>query len=153
MRFIVLCFLCLIAGRGGAQQTDSLSNNLPAVNDSARFAAPVNVIDSVAAALAARQRYVADSLATLYVHKADSGRLNQFALHIIKTQFYKGYGFLDIKLKQKSIVREGSPRLTRSQWPIVIIVILLLYAGVLNLVMNKDLEIIFPKTTLLKPHL
>ena len=144
MRFIVLCILCLITGQGIAQQTDSLPNDLPVVNDSTRFAAPaVNIIDSVAKALEARQQYIADSLATLYVRTADPDRVNQFALDIIKTQFYKGYGFLDIKLRQKSIVREGSPRLIRSQWPIGIIIGLLLYAGMLNLVMNKDLEIIF----------
>jgi len=143
MRFIILCFFCLITSQGFARQTDTLLNNQPAVNTNVQFVPPMNVIDSVAAAMAARQRYVADSLATLYVRMPDSARVNQFVLDIIKKEFYKGYGFLDIKLKQQSIVREGTPRPMRAQWTIGIIIVLLLYAGILNLVMNKDVEIVF----------
>lgn len=142
MRLIILCLFCLIVGRKGFAQTDTALNNQPVVSDST-YAHPANIIDSVASAMAARQQYEADSLATLYVHTADSNRVNQFALDIIKNRFYKGYGFLDIKFKQQSIAREGAARRMRSQWTIGVIIFLLLYAGILNLVMNKDVEIIY----------
>ena len=141
MRLIVLCFVCLMFYLQAFAFQDTSALRRPDTN---RYN-QVNVIDSVAAAMAARQKFVEDSLSMQYIRYPDSTRVNMFAVQMMHdtTLFYTGYGFLDIHLKAKSVVREGSARVKREQWTIGIIILLLLYAGILNLVMDKDIEIVF----------
>ncbi|MES2279346.1 MAG: DUF4271 domain-containing protein [Bacteroidota bacterium] len=141
MRFIVLCFFCLsICLQSYAQDTAAIKQR-----DTNRYRRPINVIDSVAAAMAVRQKIVDDSLAMQYISYPDSNRVNQLAEAILKDSslVYHGYGFLDIQLKAKSVVKEGSARQKRDPWSIGVIICLLLYAGILNLLMGKDIEIVF----------
>jgi len=115
----------------------------PVVQKDTNRSSAANLMDSVAAALVARQQFMADSLAMEYVRQPDSNRVNQFAQAMLNEMAYKGYGFLDVHFKQQSVVREGSARRMRDQWIIAIIICLLLYAGILNLVMGKDIDIVF----------
>ena len=140
---IILCFFCLaFYWKGFARAQTGMYTQTVSRPDSA-IALKMNVIDSVAAAMALRQQHEADSLAMHLIAKPDTARVNQFVLGLMKDMFYKGHNFLDIGLRQKSIVKEGTPRRMREQWTIGVIIILLLYAGVVNLLMNKDVEIIF----------
>jgi len=45
--------------------------------------------------------------------------------------------------KSRSAVKEGSARPMREQWIIGVIICMLLYAGMVNLLMGKDIEIVF----------
>jgi hypothetical protein len=141
MRVLVWCVFCLtVCLQAFAQDSTAIVPH----TDTPRYT-QTNVIDSVAAAMAARQKFVDDSVATQYIRYPDSTRINMFVVAMMNdtTVFYKGYGFLDIHLKAKSVVREGSTRVKREQWTIGVIILLLMYAGVLNLVMGKDIEIVF----------
>jgi hypothetical protein len=145
MRFKLLCLCFLIMGlQGFARQQDStiVKPYQPVRPDSNR-AGTAHFMDSVAAAMEARQQFEADSLAMQYIHTPDTARVNQFAQTIFKDVLYKGYGFLDVKAKAQSVVREGSTRIKREQWIIGVIIFLLLYTGFLNLLMGKDIDIVF----------
>jgi hypothetical protein len=140
MRLIVLCSFCFAFWFNAAGQ------DTPAFKKRDTLRHPsLNVIDSVAAAMAARQAFVADSLSMQYIRYPDSNRVNQMAEAIIKNKdiFYTGYGFLDIHLKSKSMVKEGSARPRREQWIVGVIIFLLLYLGIVNAVMGKDIETVF----------
>lgn len=145
MRLILLCLFCLTLFVQAFARQDTASATKPAyrLQPGPNNNSTANLMDSVAAAMASRQQFEADSLAMQYVRLPDSARVNQFAQIIFRDELYKGYGFLDMHLKPQSIVREGSSRHTRDRWTIIIITCLLLYAGILNLVMNKDIEIVF----------
>jgi len=124
------------------QDTTALKNNIR-TPDTIR-PRHLNVIDSVAAAMATHQAFVDDSLAMLYVRYPDPNRVDQLAESILhnKNLVYQGYSFLDIQVKTKSLVKEGSTRPMRDQWIIGVIIGLLLYAGLVNLLMGNDIEII-----------
>ncbi|GAB3920889.1 DUF4271 domain-containing protein [Mucilaginibacter myungsuensis] len=100
------------------------------------------VIDSVTAAMAARQKFVEDSIRMHYIAYPDSNRVNMMMVQIMNDSnlVYKGYGFLDVKLKPKTIVKEGHAKLTRDPWIIGVILLLLLFGGVVNVFMGKDVE-------------
>jgi len=100
------------------------------------------VIDSVAAAMAARESFVNDSIAKHYVSYPDSTRVNMMWLQIKNdsTLFYKGANFLDLHMKTKSLVKEGHLKVKREQWTIGVIIFLLLVAGIINRFMSKDVE-------------
>jgi len=145
---MLLFFVCFgITVQCYAAQDTTLRNNYELQQDSSyryRYApnGTASLIDSVAAAMALRQQQEADSLAMQYIRLPDSSRVNQFAKIIFDTQLYKGYGFLDIHTKSKSILREGTVRPARERWIILIVIGLLLYAGLINLVMNKDTDVV-----------
>jgi hypothetical protein len=145
MRFIVLCFLCLaICLKGFAQQQDTSAKRTYARPQAdTNKAGTAYFMDSIAAAIVAKQQREADSLAMQYIRQPDSTRVNQFAQIILNSVLYKGYGFLDVKVKAQSVVREGSSRVKREQWIIGVIIILLLYTGFLNLLMGHDIAIVF----------
>jgi hypothetical protein len=130
--------------QGFARQQDSTAiKPYQRVQPDSTRSSSASLIDSVAAAMAARQQFEADSVAMQYIRTPDSARVNQFAQTILKNVLYKGYGFLDVHARAQSIVREGSARSKREQWIIGVIILLLLYTGFLNLLMGKDIDIVF----------
>jgi hypothetical protein len=144
MRYILLCFFCLLTGLQTLAQQDTTAAIIKQRRDTTHSGG-MNVIDSVAAVMAARQKFVDDSLSMQYIRYPDSNRVNQMSRSIINdtSLFYKGYGFLDIQLANKSVVKEGTDRQKRDPWTIGVIICLLLYAGILNFVMDKDIDIVF----------
>ncbi|NCD71571.1 DUF4271 domain-containing protein [Mucilaginibacter agri] len=98
------------------------------------------LLDSVATAERSRAAFVADSIAMQYVKMPDSARHNQFVDLMLKTETYKGYGFMQMPTASKqSIVREGHYRHTRDRGIILIIVALITYAALLNRAVSKDI--------------
>jgi len=73
-----------------------------------------------------------------YIHAPDSATTREFADSLFAHALYRGYGFLDIPLKSKDLVRDGHNRPLRDPWIIIIIVSLLLYTAALNIALNKD---------------
>ncbi|QKJ30979.1 DUF4271 domain-containing protein [Mucilaginibacter mali] len=142
MRLLVLCVFCLtLCLQALAQDTGAIQQP-----DTNRYHRPGNhVIDSVAAAMAARQKFIDDSVATQYIRYPDSNRVNMLMVAILKDSnlVYHGYGFLDVHFKSTSIVKEGSARQQRDPWIIGVIVVLVLYTGIVNMVMDKDIAIVF----------
>ena len=139
MRFIALglLFITLLIGRTYAQQEQTISTG----SDSSKLTEHhLPFLDSVAQAIQAREQFVSDSLATMYIRPADSLRHDQLIDTLFKKYLYKGYGFLDIHQASKSRLMEGRGRQTRDQWVIVIIIGLLVYTAILNTVMGKDFE-------------
>ncbi|WP_345954977.1 DUF4271 domain-containing protein [Mucilaginibacter sp. PAMB04168] len=125
-------------------QTDSTIYAQPDSVPQRRYYQPppaaAGLLDSVANALANRQRFIGDSLSLIYIKQPDSLRHNQFLDSMFKTQVYSEYGFYKQAGNVRSILREGSTRRTRDQWVIVIIVTLLVYMAVLNRAMSKDIR-------------
>src|ERR1700744_2677195 len=134
MRFIAIVFLlfALLAGKAFAQQDSSGVSNDTSLSGSRLF------LDSVAQAAQAREQFVSDSLATIYIKPASSLRHNQLIDSLFEKYLYKGSNFLDVARAPKSVLREGHTRQTRDQWVIVVIIGLLLYTAILNRIMSKD---------------
>jgi hypothetical protein len=141
MRLIALClsFFLLIAVKGYAQQ-DTIpppGSDTSSLNGATGQHLPF--LDSVALAMQQHQQFVADSLASLYIRPADPLRHNQLIDTLFATYLYKGSTFTDIHAKSTGLLKEGSSRPSRDQWVLVIIVALLIYMGILNRVMSKDI--------------
>jgi hypothetical protein len=142
MRFVTVTFLLMIllVGSAYAQQDSSDASR----NDNGGFAeSSYNrqpVLDSVAEAIKARQDFVSDSLAKLYISPADPSRHSQLVDSLLSKYAYKGNNFLDLPASSTSSLREGHQRHTRDQWVIVMIIGLLFYTGILNRGMSKDFE-------------
>ncbi|MGZ3752992.1 MAG: DUF4271 domain-containing protein [Mucilaginibacter sp.] len=142
MRFIAIAFLffILVADKTYAQQdtagTGSSDTSVLKSNEGRHL----NLLDSVAQAIQAREQFVSDSLSTMYIRPADPLRHNQLVDSLFKKYLYKGYAFLDIPTTSKSTLKEGRSRQTRDQWVIAIIIALLLYTAILNRAMSKDFE-------------
>lgn len=132
--FLLLLFSCSAVF---AQQDSVIAGN--SARRSVRIRQPgTSVLDSVAAAMQARKVFVTDSMAMRYIHAPDSATAREFADSVLAHTLYKGYGFLDIPLKSKDLVRDGHNRPLRDPWIIIIIVGLLLYTAALNIALNKD---------------
>jgi hypothetical protein len=100
----------------------------------------ISVLDSVVLATKARKKFIADSIAMQYIKAPDSALYKEYVKRILKENLYTGTNFLDIPQKAKNISQEGHHRETRDQWVIVLIIGLLMYTGVLNIVLNKDVK-------------
>jgi hypothetical protein len=140
MRFIALCFLAIVfcCKAGYAQQDTAIYNGYDAVQP-----APMSILDSVASAMRAREKFVADSIAMQYVKAPDAAIRKQYVDRVLKENIYTGFQFLDMPSKSKSTVRDGRHRPTRDQWIIVTIISLLIYAALLNITLNKDVKTVF----------
>jgi len=141
MRLIVCCFLFLTAFCSAvcAQQVQQQiipqsSTTLPPLQK------PISVLDSVVLATKVHQKFVADSIAMQYIKAPDSALNRQFIERTLKENLYTGKYFLDIPAKSKSTLMEGHPRQTRDQWVIVLLLGLLVYTGLLNIFLNKDVK-------------
>src|SRR5438874_8860008 len=99
MRYIafILFFWCISWVGAYAQHVDTASS-IPedTVTVQPRVYRPhvYTVLDSVAAAMRARERQVSDSLSMIYIQQPDTGRHNQFVDQMFREHVYKGYGFL-----------------------------------------------------------
>jgi hypothetical protein len=141
MRFVVACLLFFVAFtlKTYAQQDTAVT----ATSDT-----PLNVqqkqrlpfLDSVAQAMQLQQQEAQDSLTSMYIRPADSLRKDQFVDSLLKRDLYTGTNYLDIHTRSNGRLKEGSSRPSRDQWVLVIIIGLLLYTGVLNRIMSKDIE-------------
>lgn len=88
-----------------------------------------------------KQQAHADSLARFFITPPDPARKNQFMDSVIKANLYTGYAFLDIHYQpEKAKVQAGKTRTLRSQWMLVVMLGLLLYAAVLNRFLNKSVS-------------
>ena len=132
--FLLLLFSCSVVF---AQQDSVIAGNTPKRSVSIHQPG-TSLLDSVAAAMQARKIFVADSIAMRYIHAPDSATTREFADSLFAHALYRGYGFLDIPLKSKDLVRDGHNRPLRDPWIIIIIVGLLLYTAALNIALNKD---------------
>ncbi len=142
MRVVLFCLLFTgLCKFGFARQDSAAIYSQPDTFYHKRVpSAAQQLLDSVAAAQRARDAFMADSVAMLYIRQPDSTRRNQFVDLMLKTQTYKGYGFLAMPATAKqSLVREGHYRRTRDRGIILIIVSLITYAALLNRAVNKDI--------------
>ncbi|MGN8072155.1 DUF4271 domain-containing protein [Mucilaginibacter sp. 22184] len=141
MRLAIWCFLLLLWSCSSvfAQQDSVIAGNSARRKINLRKAG-TSVLDSVAAAMQARKVFVSDSIAMRYIHAPDSATTKEFTDSLLahSSYKYKGYGFLDMPSKSKSLVRDGHSRPLRDPWIISIIVGLLLYTAALNIGLNKD---------------
>jgi hypothetical protein len=142
MRFVALFFLFItISCTAAYAQVDTLNSANPAHNvfDPAQ---PNNIplLDSVVMATAAHQKFIADSIAFLYVKYPDEAIHMQYVKKVLDEKLYKGSNFLDIPFRPKSVLRDGHVRKTRDPWIIIIIAGLLIYTALLNIIMNKDIH-------------
>jgi hypothetical protein len=142
MRFILvsLMFFMVLSLRTYAQQDSSGSKGSDTIKSNTKSNARLPFLDSVAQAMQAHDQFVQDSLASQYIRPADSLRHDQLIDTLLKKYLYTGRNFLDIRVKSKSLLKEGSGRTARDQWVLVIIIGLLLYMAVLNRIMSKDIE-------------
>lgn len=99
-----------------------------------------DLLDSVAAADVARQQHISDSLAMVFIQKPDPLRKNQFVEEMMRTQLYKGYGFLDIKSRSGKSLGMGMAREVKDNWIIAVILGLLLYTAFLRITLRKDIS-------------
>ena len=141
MRLLAWCFLFILINCPVAfAQQDSVADAPKTLPSHIIRSEGVSLLDSVAAAMHARKLFVADSLAMRYIHAPDSTSNTEFADSLLAHTLYKGYGFLDIHLKSKSLVKDGHVRPLRDPWIIIIIICLLLYTAILNIALNKDIS-------------
>ncbi|MBS1521088.1 MAG: DUF4271 domain-containing protein [Bacteroidetes bacterium] len=137
---IALLFFTFLAGNAHAQQDAPVQQS----DDTSISGGNPNrlpFLDSVALAMQQRDQFVSDSLATIYVRPGNPLRRNLLVDTLLKMNLYKGSNnFLDIPHESKNLLKEGHARKTRDQWVIVTIIGLLLYTGLLNRVMSKDVE-------------
>jgi Domain of unknown function (DUF4271) len=142
MRVVLLCLLFISLCKVGFAQQDSAATYVqPDTFYHKRVPSAAQLLlDSVATAQRVRDAFMADSVAMQYIKQPDSGRRNQFVDLMLKTETYKGYGFLSMPATTKqSIVREGHNRHTRDRGIILIIVSLITYAALLNRAVSKDI--------------
>jgi len=100
----------------------------------------ISVLDSVVLATKAHEKFVLDSLSMLFIKAPDAAMHREYVQRVLQDNLFSGTNFLNIPAKKKIFVREGHPRETRDQWVIVLIIGLLLYTGLLNIVLNKDVK-------------
>src|ERR1700749_3289529 len=149
MRFL-LCLLLLLNGFSGAY---AFTRSAPAKQDSS-VVAPRHVdsmatrpqhmafLDSVAQASEQRDKFMADSVATMYV-MPDPNRPNLLEEYLFKNALYKGYNFLDIPFNPKKRTGEGHVRKSRDPWVMIMIALLLIYTALLNLTLGPDVKGVF----------
>jgi hypothetical protein len=145
MRCNALClFFCCALCLSAFAQTETVQSTRPDSVIKKRYYQPPsaagNLLDSVANALKYRQRYLQDSLASVFIKRPNPERRNLFLDSMFKEKVYKGYDFLEPQGNHKSMMREGRARRTRDQWVILIIVALLVYMAVLNRAMSRDVK-------------
>lgn len=84
-----------------------------------------------------RQKFIADSLAMQFIGMPDPNRHDQFIDTLLKNDGFDGCLFKDGTPKHH--IGVGSPRQMRDQWVIWAIFALLIYTGILNRVISKDI--------------
>src|SRR6202012_4590465 len=100
---------------------------------------PRSVLDSVVEATQAHEQFMRDSASMQYIKAPDSAIYREYLKRIIDEYTLKG-SFLDFHQKLKNTLKDGHHRQTRDQWIVFLIIGLLLYTGLINLVLNKDVK-------------
>jgi hypothetical protein len=154
MRFTFFCMLFVFAlCITGYAQRDSLSikksdSSSPTVIQPIKLSAA----DSVALVKARHEQFLADSIGMLYLIR-DSTSKNQYLSKLWKNNIPGIY--TQSPSESKSIFGSGQVRKSRSLWLIVTLVGLLVYTGLLNLFLGKDIKIVlqsfYTKQTLSQP--
>ena len=144
MRWIFCFLLIWVTGYTTAHaQADTTQAAQDTVRPRLRYKGPLPFLDSVAHATAAREKFVSDSLARLYILDRDPHRPNMFVDSILKANAYKGDHYLGLSSKSKVIQGYGRNRPSRDVWVIVVIILLLLFAAALNIWSSKDMSNVF----------
>jgi hypothetical protein len=136
MRFIVLCLLFVSICAVANAQPDSLG----AIGSKAatpHYSKPLT--DSIDRAIITRGKLVEDSIAMRYL-MPDSLRENQFVIKVLKNNFADINSFLNVKVKSKSVLRNGRTRTSRDPWIIATIIGLLIYTALLNIFLGSDVR-------------
>ncbi len=84
-----------------------------------------------------RQKFIADSIAMQFIAMPDPNRHDQFIDTLLKNDGLDGYLFKGGTPKHH--IGVGSPREVRDKWVIWTIFALLIYTGILNRVISKDI--------------
>src|SRR5471030_945468 len=100
----------------------------------------LSVLDSVVLATKAHEKFMLDSLSIRFIKAPDSAMQREYVQRMLHDSLFTGTNFLAAAKNKKSNVREGHHRETLDQWVIVLIIGLLLYTGLLNIVLNKDVK-------------
>lgn len=154
MRFTFFCvlfvFICCCTGYA---QRDSLTIKK---NDSLRptITQPIKLsaADSAALVKARHEQFLADSIGMIYLIR-DTTSKNQYLSKLWKNNIPGIY--IHSPSEPKSTFGNGQVRKSRSTWLIVTLIGLLVYAGLLNLFLGKDIKIVlqsfYTKQTLSQP--
>ncbi len=147
MRFTFFCLIFMLMGCLAAHaQTDSTAaKQNPAPQQYVRPR-----LDSAALAQLHRQKFVADSILAVQKHIEDSidyyflipdpHRQDQFLNSVLGTSLEKALQRSQPQQKQKAILRTGQVRNLRDAWMIGVIIFLLVYTGLLNVFLSKDIR-------------
>ncbi len=128
---VVLVFLvAFFAAMACFAQTDTVRTHA----DTLRVLRMQYVADS---ARQARERFVQDSINMQFVRMPDPNRHNQFIDSLLKNNGFDGYLFKNATPKHHLGV--GTPRHQRDMWVIIAAFALLIYTGVLNRAIGKDI--------------
>ena len=139
MRFTFICllFVCICCSVVYARQ-DSITVK---GNDSLSSTGiqPINIPTPDSVAKAAREQFLADSIAMFYL-MPDSTQENQYMDGIWKNNIPGIY--FDAPIKSKITFGGGQVRKSRDLWLIATLIGLLIYTGLLNLFLGKDIKIV-----------
>lgn len=138
MRVFIICFLLLFTTSAAFAQRDSVPKRRTfrsLINDTA-----LNVLDSVALAMQAKEKLTADSAAMQYVRAPNP---DEYVAQFLSEKLYRGRNFLDLKSVSKGKFADGRIRYSRDPWIIVALLALLLYTALLNLIWNAEIKQVF----------
>ena len=133
MRFIVLCFFFMSVCCAASARQDSSAKAKK--TNYYRHYRP----DSMVVALAAREKFLADSFG-MSILMPDSLRENQFFTQSTKYNLPDAWSLVTVHSKQKEDLQRGNIRNARDPWIIGAIIGLLIYTALLNLFFGSDVR-------------
>jgi hypothetical protein len=90
-------------------------------------------------AILARQHFMEDSLTWMYIKYPDPKRHNVLMDSLLKNLRFNPLSFTNGAPVKKHLMQMGKERVSRPRWIMLVILFLLIYTGVLNLVIGKDI--------------
>ena len=142
-RIFFVLYLLIAAGAVAFAQQDNTAGSTDSLTYSTPVRSPLSLLDSVAQATAARDKFVADSLAMVYVVMPDHNRNNLFIDSLLKANAYQSSQYLNMAFKSKNVLGFGRGRPARDPWVIAAIMLLIIYTAFLNITSAKDMSVIF----------
>jgi len=139
MRVFIICFLLFLTTSAAFAQRDSVPKRRT-FRSLIKDSSTLNVLDSVALAMQAKEKLAVDSAAMQYVRAPDA---NAYVAEYLRQKLYRGRNFLDLKAIGKGKFADGHIRYSRDPWMIVALLSILLYTALLNLVWNAEIKQIF----------
>ncbi len=139
MRFTIIYVLLFFTTSMAFAQRDSVPKRRTfrsLISDTSAL----NVLDSVALAMHAKEKLAADSAAMQYVRAPNP---DEYIAEFLRQKLYHGRNFLDLEYKSKSKVADGHVRYSRDRWIIIALLGLLLYTALLNLAWNAEIKQVF----------